>query len=125
MSSKKILIAEDNAFVRMQIVKFLQDEGFETLECDNGEQALEMLGDDILLAIADIRMEPMGGFDLVKAMRGRNDLTPVIFITGDQNPDLLTESQKWDVSAVLMKPVQRDRLLQTVSRTIRILERVS
>lgn len=114
-----ILIVEDNDFIRMQLVKFLQDDGYETVEATDGKEALNLLNQDIDIIIADVRMQPMDGFEFLKHIRGKDFKTPVILVTGDNNPDLLTESQKWGVVAVLMKPVQRDRLLQTVSRTIR------
>lgn len=119
-----IMVVEDNDFIRMQIVKFLQDDGRDTVECGDGKDALGHVSNQTSLAIVDIRMEPVGGFEFIKTIRGRDLNTPVILVTGDNNPDLLTEAQKWGVSAVLMKPVQRDRLLQTVSRTIRLHERL-
>lgn len=114
----KILVVEDNDFVRMQIVKFLSDEGYETIEGRDGEEALQAMTKDIKLAIVDVRMEPIGGFEFIKSIRGSDMDTPVILVTGDDNPDLLNDAQKWGVAAVLMKPVQRDRLVKMVSRTI-------
>ncbi len=121
----KILVVEDNDFVRMQIVKFLQDEGFETVEGSDGKEALDKIGPDIDLAIVDVRMEPIDGFEFIRAIRSEDIKTPVILVTGDQNPDLLSESSKWDISAVLMKPVQRDRLVKIVTRTLQTRTRAS
>jgi len=45
--------------------------------------------------------------------------TPVVLVTGDDNPDLLNDAARWDVTAVLMKPVQRDRLVKMVQRTLK------
>lgn len=119
----KILIAEDNDFVRMQIVKFLNDAGHETIECTDGKQAIDTMSKEISMAIVDIRMEPLDGFEFIRAIRSDDYTTPVILVTGDDNPDLLSESQKWNVAAVLMKPVQKDRLVKTVERTLKILNR--
>lgn len=115
---EKILVVEDNDFVRMQIVKFLNDEGYETIEGTDGEEAMRLITQDVDLAIVDVRMEPVGGFDFIKSIRGSATDIPVILVTGDDNPDLLNDAQKWDVAAVLMKPVQRDRLVKMVARTI-------
>lgn len=117
-NSEKILVVEDNDFVRMQIVKFLNDEGYETIESTDGEKALQAISKDIALAIVDVRMEPIGGFEFIKSIRGSEMDTPVILVTGDDNPDLLNDAQKWGVAAVLMKPVQKDRLTKMVARTI-------
>lgn len=129
MSQKiRILVVEDNDFVRMQIVKFLVDDeesDYEVVEAADGQIALGMISSDIDMAIVDVRMEPIDGFEFIRAIRSEDIQTPVILVTGDQNPDLLSEAGKWDVAAVLMKPVQRDRLLKTVSRTLRIQSRNS
>lgn len=115
-----ILIVEDNDFVRMQIVAFLQGEPYTVLQASGGEQALDMMAtdNDIGLAIVDVRMEPVGGFAFIKALRGRNMATPVILVTGDQTPDILEQSGKLGVAAVLMKPVQKERLVKTVAKTM-------
>jgi CheY-like chemotaxis protein len=124
-SPNKILVVEDNDFVRMQIVRFLGEEGHEVIESTDGEDALTKMNKDIALAIVDIRMEPIGGFEFVRHIRGMELTTPVILVTGDQNPDLLAEAGKWNIAAVLMKPVQRDRLVKTVSRTLQQRPRAS
>ncbi len=116
----KILVVEDNDFVRLQIVQFLKAESYEVLESTDGEDALAKMDDTFDVAIVDIRMEPMGGFEFIRAIRGKNMKTDVILVTGDQNPDLLTEAGKWGVAAVLMKPVQRDRLVKTVQRSLQV-----
>lgn len=113
-----ILIVEDNDFVRMQIVRYLSDSGFATQEASDGQAALDNFSKDTDLAIVDVRMEPIDGFEFIKALRSRNVQTPVLLVTGDQNPDLLNEANKWGVTAVLMKPVQKDRLIKMVSRCI-------
>lgn len=117
---RKILVVEDNDFVRMQIAQFLKGEGHEVIDLPDGLQALEAIRSDgdISIAIVDVRMEPIDGFEFVRTIKGLGIKASVILVTGDQNPDLLSEAQKWGVEAVLMKPVQKDRLVKTVVRTI-------
>ncbi len=116
----RILVVEDNDFVRMQICKFLSDDGYDTLESSDGGQALEAVsGNKILdLAIVDVRMEPINGFEFIRSIRGNGISMPVILVTGDDNPDLLGEASKLGVGAVLKKPVQKDRLIKIISRTL-------
>ena len=124
MSEKtQILVAEDNDFVRTQIVTFLSKEGYEMIECRDGEDALKKMAEEVSLAIVDVRMEPLDGFEFIRSIRGSAYDAPVILVTGDQNPDLLNEASKYAVAAVLMKPVQRDRLIKTVDRTLKIAAR--
>jgi CheY-like chemotaxis protein len=120
VTKTKILVVEDNDFVRTQIVKFLSGAGHDVIEAPDGVQALDKIKTDsaIELAIVDIRMEPIDGFEFVRTVRGLAIDTSVVLVTGDQNPDLLSEANKWGVAAVLMKPVQKDRLVKTVQRVM-------
>lgn len=128
-SSQKntVLVAEDNDFVRAQIAGYLKAMGHKVLQASEGTAALEHMDadPDIVLAIVDVRMEPMGGLEFVKAIRGRDIETAVILVTGDQMPDLLEQASAWGVSAVLMKPVEKNRLTLTVKKTIEASKRLS
>lgn len=124
-NASRILVVEDNDFVRMQIVRFLTDAGYDVVETTDGEQALEHVRDNISLAIVDVRMEPMDGFAFIKSVQGLGLPVAYILVTGDQNPDLLSDAGQLGVSAVLLKPVEKDRLLMTVEKTLRVIERSS
>lgn len=125
----KILVVEDNDFVRMQIVRYLGETGADIIEASQGDQALDFMKqqhikrDPVTLAIVDVRMEPVDGFEFIKSIRGLDMDTPVILVTGDNNPDLLEQAGIWGVSAVMIKPVQKDRLVKTVTRTIEAYKR--
>jgi CheY-like chemotaxis protein len=115
---KTILVVEDNDFVRMQIVMFLKAENFKIIEASDGQAAEERLTDTTDLIIADVMMEPVGGFAFIRSIRNRNIDTPVILVTGDQNNDLLEQSNKLGVASVLIKPVKKDRLVAMVQRAL-------
>ena len=122
--SPTILIAEDNDFVRMQIVRYLMDAGYNIREATDGSEAIEVgKNEKIDLAIVDVRMEPVDGFGFIRAMRGMDSDIPVILVTGDSNPDILGQSSEWKVAAVLIKPVQKDRLLTAVARSLDAMKR--
>jgi len=117
---KTILVVEDNDFVRMQICKFLDDDGFDTVESTDGQEALSLISEGIDMAIVDVRMEPMNGFDFVRTLRSDGNNTPVIVVTGDDNTDILSEASKLDIMAVLKKPVQKERLIKSVCRVLQV-----
>lgn len=121
-NTHKILVVEDNDFVRMQIVQFLKSEEYAVVESTDGQAALDEIkkDDGYALAIVDVRMEPIDGFEFLRVLRGGGNEVPVILVTGDNNPDLLSEANKFGVAAVMMKPVQRDRLIQTIARTLKV-----
>lgn len=124
-AASRILVVEDNDFVRMQIVRFLKDEGYDVAESADGEDALGKMDDSVALAVVDVRMEPIDGFEFLRRIRGLDLNTAIVLVTGDHNPDLLAEAGKWGVVAVLLKPVQRERLVKTVARTLQQQARVS
>ncbi len=116
--ARTILVVEDNDFVRMQIVTFLKGAGFSTVEATDGDKALEVLNKEVSAAVVDVRMEPMGGFEFISIMQAKGYKLPVVLVTGDQDTDLLERAGKHGVNAVLLKPVQKDRLISSVTRLI-------
>ncbi len=102
----------------MQIARFLTSAHYEVIEASDGLTALNLVTDDIELAIIDIRMEPVDGLEFTKSLRAKNNAIPVIFITGDQSPNLLSEASQLGVKATLMKPVEKERLLKMVARSL-------
>lgn len=117
-----ILVVEDNDFIRMQIAGFLKSASYEVVEAREGDGAMELMSvndNNIALAIVDVRMEPVDGFEFIRNLRHRDIHTPVILVTGDQNTDLLEQANRLGVGAVLMKPVEKDRLLKTVERAMK------
>lgn len=94
--ANKILVVEDNDFVRMQIVRYLSDAGYEVAEASHGDQAIDVMKTQpVDMAIVDVRMEPVDGFGFIKSIRGMDMDTPVILVTGDNNPDLLGQARTW------------------------------
>ncbi len=119
-----ILVAEDNDFVRMQIVKYLQSAGHKTIEANDGNAALEQIKKEkIDLTVVDVRMEPVDGFDFIRAIRGLDIQIPVILVTGDNSPDILEKSSDFGVSAMLVKPVEKERLVKAVDRSLAMIKR--
>lgn len=119
---KSILVVEDNDFVRMQIAGFLRGASYEVAEAHEGDEAMGVMmakDNGIALVIADVRMDPVDGFEFIRDLRSRDIETPVMLVTGDQTSDLLEQAGKLGVGAVLMKPVEKDRLLKTVERTLK------
>src|SRR5690242_11871460 len=78
----KVLVCEDDPFLRDGLVKLLQDEGYRTLEAGDGRSAVEIflreLPDFVCL---DIMMAGMNGYEVCKAIRRTSETVPVMFIS--------------------------------------------
>jgi DNA-binding response OmpR family regulator len=77
----KILIADDEADIRNLIKISLEENGYTVLSAQNGKEALDLLlSEDIHLAILDVMMPIMDGFNLLRKIREYNTI-PVIMLT--------------------------------------------
>ncbi|WP_395396130.1 hybrid sensor histidine kinase/response regulator (plasmid) [Novosphingobium sp. BL-8A] len=92
----------------------LADEGVTFLKARSGEQALELLlSHDVALALLDVQMPEMDGFELAEFMRGseRTRHVPIIFLTAG-NADLQRRFRGYEAGAVdfIQKPIEADIL---------------
>ncbi|GGA00542.1 DNA-binding response regulator [Paenibacillus marchantiophytorum] len=77
-----ILIVDDDANIRELMSFFLQNDGFDVIEAENGEEALSVLErTDINLVILDIMMPLMDGWDLCKEIRSRDPHILLLMVT--------------------------------------------
>jgi PAS domain S-box-containing protein len=107
-SKPKILIADDHEPSRLAIKAVLDPLSAITVEASSGGEALDrLLAHSIDVAILDVRMPDMDGFELAETMRrsSRTRAIPIIFVTGAQEPG--REFKGYEVGAVdyLIKPV--------------------
>ncbi len=78
----KILLVEDDAETARYIVKGLAEAGHACDHAGDGDTGLEMAGTGIYdVAIVDRMLPGLGGLDLVSALRGRGDETPVLILS--------------------------------------------
>ncbi len=79
------MIVEDEFLIRATLVEVLEDEGYEVVATESGEEALELVRSDggIALMLTDMHLAgPMDGVTLAAAVRGVRGGMPVIFMTG-------------------------------------------
>jgi CheY-like chemotaxis protein len=80
----KVLVAEDDPFVREMAVAGLEDAGFEVVEATGGGEALRLLQAGIAIdaLVTDIRMPEANGWVVARAYRERFPDLPVLYLTG-------------------------------------------
>jgi two-component system alkaline phosphatase synthesis response regulator PhoP len=80
--SRTILIAEDNVVLAEGIAENLRDEGYETVNAYDGDQALDIFRKSLIdLVILDVMMPVMDGFEVCSRIRGSGSRVPILFLT--------------------------------------------
>jgi CheY-like chemotaxis protein len=83
-SGPKLMIVDDDPEVRIIVAEFLEDFGYQVLQAEGGNQALDLLGQttDLRMIITDIRMPEMSGIELANLATERQEDLKIILISG-------------------------------------------
>lgn len=105
----KVLIVEDNDFVRFMLKKYLNEFGITKItEAADGMEGINMLFGKPDIVVCDINMEPLNGFEFLKHVRSQETPAkkmPVIFLTSNANSEFVQKAIDLDVDAYILKPV--------------------
>lgn len=124
MSSKKILIVDDETQMREVAAMILSDNGYEVLQAEGGKKAIEQtrtLLPDLILC--DVRMPDMDGFQVIEALKETpaTACIPFIFLTGFVDKETLRKGMQQGADDYLTKPFTSEELLRAV--TVRLEKR--
>ncbi len=118
----RILIAEDEAPLRNLIASLLRAEGFQVLEAQDGQEALDILGrEPVDLAILDVMMPHRDGFEVVRWIRERSNI-PIIILTALGNTDNIVHGFTLGADDYITKPFTYKELrarLEAILRRMR------
>lgn len=115
----KILFIEDDAMNRRVVHDMLHVAGLAMDGADGGRSGIAMLETtpyDVLLL--DLRMPEMDGFDVMRALRSREDALkdiPIIVVTADTSPNLEEDCRAVGADAVLFKPIAMQSLFDSIA----------
>ncbi|MEO6020411.1 MAG: response regulator [Knoellia sp.] len=102
---KRILVAEDEAIIRLDLAEMLGEAGYEVVgQASNGEQAVEMatsLRPD--LVIMDVKMPVLDGISAAEQI-GKERLCPVVMLTAFSQTELVERARDAGVMAYIVKP---------------------
>ncbi len=113
----RIMVVDDDPDTVTILTRYLQREGFATLEALSGPQCLKLVGEhhvDVILL--DLMMPEMDGFEVVRALKN-NPATaeiPIIMITARDDIESRSEGMRVGVSDFLAKPVFRKQLANRI-----------
>ena len=112
--SKKVLVVDDDAQIRESLRKVLSAEGYEVVLAADGQEGIEQFRRHAVgLLLLDLNLPVTSGWDVFERLTAGNPLVPVIIITGQRHQYDLAAAA--GVAAVIEKPLDVSRLLQTMS----------
>lgn len=119
----KILVVDDEAEVRETIKLQLKGTGLEVVEAEDGKRGIEVLDAENVITVdailCDVRMPNINGVEAVAYFRREYPSIPVIVLTGYPDVKLAVDFMKEGVVEYLVKPVEKEKLVEAVMRAVR------
>jgi two-component system cell cycle sensor histidine kinase/response regulator CckA len=117
----RVLLVEDEDFVRSFAVRALTRLGYEVLEASTGVEALEIMDSTdgrIDIVVSDVVMPEMDGPTLLKELRRQNPQLKIIFVSGYPNEAFETALDRNEEFAFLPKPFSMPQLAAKVKEQL-------
>lgn len=118
--SKKIMLVDDAAFMRMTIKNCLTKAGYqEIVEAADGQLAVETYQKEKPdLVIMDITMPNMDGIQALQAIKQLDPEAKVVMCSAMGQESMVIEAIRLGAKDFIVKPFKPDRILQTVEKIV-------
>ena len=114
-TTRRVIVAEDEALIRMDIVETLRDNGFDVVgEAGDGERAVELateLRPD--LVVMDVKMPKLDGISAAERLN-KDNIAPVVLLTAFSQKELVERAAQAGALAYVVKPFTPNDLLPAV-----------
>ncbi|KAA5830129.1 response regulator [Saccharopolyspora hirsuta] len=116
---RRVLVAEDEALIRLDLVEMLREEGYQVVgEAGDGQEAVrlaEELRPD--LVILDVKMPKMDGIEAASNIAGER-IAPVVILTAFSQRDLVERARDAGAMAYLVKPFAKRDLVPAIELAV-------
>jgi two-component system, response regulator PdtaR len=111
----RVVIAEDEAIIRLDLKELLEEEGYEVVgETGRGDEAVELVRSlGPALAILDIKMPGMDGLSAARHIAGER-LAAVLILTAFSQRDLVEQARDAGAMSYIVKPFQKSDLIPAI-----------
>lgn len=119
--AKKALIVDDSASMRQMVAYTLRQGGFEVVEGENGQDALDKLpGHTVEIIITDLNMPVMDGITFIQKVRALPALkfVPILMLTTETQASKKEQGKAAGATGWIVKPFDPEKLLQTVAKVL-------
>lgn len=124
MGLGRILVVDDEADLRKSLRLILTKAGYDAVEAEDGEKAIEAIrsGDNPLMVdtvICDLVMPKVNGMEAIAFFRSQFPGVPILVLTGHPNIDNASDLYKQGVVDYLVKPIVPEKLLAAVEKAVK------
>jgi two-component system, response regulator PdtaR len=110
----RILVVDDDRLVLATVTQGLLEAGYEVIDADNGDDAILLAREHRpALALLDIRMEGMSGFDVAETLRDKYGI-PFMFLSAFADEQTLATVKSLGALAYLVKPLEVGQIVPAV-----------
>ncbi len=112
---KRVVIAEDEALIRMDLAEMLEEEGYEVVgQAENGEAAVKLAAEHRPdLVILDVKMPILDGISAAEQI-GADKIAPVLMLTAFSQRELVERARDAGAMAYLVKPFSKADLVPAI-----------
>lgn len=119
---RRILVVDDNQSLRTFTALLLEKQGYEVIQANDGQQALDAMEHNTFdLVLMDIEMPVIDGLAATKAIRESDKPyrhVPIVGHTGDNSPLTIEKIQQSGMNDYIVKPADKDKLLGKLANWI-------
>ncbi len=120
---KKVLVIDDDVYVRDALSNILTQKGFLVDKAENGLEGIKLIKEkDYDVLLVDLVMPEMGGVDFLRELNRENVDVPSIVITAFASVDTAVEAMKLGALDYITKPFNIDELLVIIEKAIKVYE---
>jgi len=119
--TKRIMTVDDSASIRQMVGFTLRNAGYEVLETEDGQEALEVLErEPIDMLITDLNMPNVDGISLIKKVREKAEtkFIPIIMLTTESQDDKKNQGREAGATGWIVKPFRPDQLINVITKVL-------
>jgi two-component system response regulator AtoC len=119
MSSNRILVVDDELFVRELLLEFLSAQGYEVLLADSGEKAVEVIqAQPADIVLVDLKMPGIDGIETLKQIKKIAPDVLAIIMTGYPTIESSIEALRHGASDYVVKPFKLNDLKSSIENAL-------
>jgi two-component system, chemotaxis family, chemotaxis protein CheY len=118
---RRVLIVDDSKMIRQMVSFTLQEAGFEVVEAENGQDALNKIGkQSVNLIITDLNMPIMDGITFIGNARvlPATKFTPILMLTTESQPEMKARGKAAGATGWIVKPFDPPKLIGVIARVL-------